>query len=199
LFVTIECLGRSDPPNARLQCESKKLEQGSTCVLICDPGYIPVAKTIMTCELDSETNQHDWNIAETEFACIEPIAFVIGGIAADYTYLNEVEVLAPGFDCSKQLPIVPYPHKIVGASAGYALGQSIVCGGGKFEYVECRRHAEGSRVCNTNIQCVKTTGGAEWCTGPKTSDCFSYNFIMKVMFFTVCTLSIFLCRHYYIS
>lgn len=153
----------------------------------------------MTCELDSETNQHDWNIAETEFACIEPIAFVIGGIAADYTYLNEVEVLAPGFDCSKQLPIVPYPHKIVGASAGYALGQSIVCGGGKFEYVECRRHAEGSRVCNTNIQCVKTTGGAEWCTGPKTSDCFSYNFIMKVMFFTVCTLSIFLCRHYYIS
>jgi hypothetical protein len=142
----------------------------------------------MTCELDSKTNQHDWDIVETEeFGCIEPIGFVIGGIAADTTYLNEVEILAPGYDCSMQPPIVPYPHRIVGSSAGYALGQSIVCGGAKFEYVECKRHAEGSTVCNTNMQCVKSTGGSEWCTGPKTADCFTYNYIRKV---SLCLLHI---------
>ena len=84
-------------------------------MLQCDPGYIPLGKTLMTCL------GLDWDIQENEFRCIEPVGLVIGGIAQNYDYLNEVEVLAPGFDCTEQGPFEPYPHQVIGASAGYLL------------------------------------------------------------------------------
>ena len=111
-FLFLDCLPRPNPPNSELVCESKKFEHGSTCMLQCDPGYIPLGKTLMTCM------GLDWDIQENEFRCIEPIGLVIGGIAKNYDYLNEVEVLAPGFDCTEQKPFEPYPHQVIGASGG---------------------------------------------------------------------------------
>ncbi len=90
------------------------------------------------------------------------------------SYQDEVEVLAPGFNCDAQDPIPSYPTPIVGASAGFVLGQAIVCGGANEEYVDCRKHTEGSYKCDRNIECVKTKGDTEWCTGPKIADCYSY-------------------------
>lgn len=129
----------------------------------------------MTCVQDTRTLEFDWNLDEAEFKCVLPIGFVIGGIGKDYTYLDEVEVLAPGFKCSKLSKMAPYPHKIIGASAGFVLGQSVVCGGAIFAYVECSQHIEGSQHCNRNYECVKTLGGSEWCTGPKTDKCYTYD------------------------
>ena len=61
----------------------------------------------------------------------------------------------------------------------FILGQNIVCGGAIKTYVECTKHSEGSFKCDRNVECVQTTGGSEWCTGPKTKNCYSYDFIDK--------------------
>lgn len=42
-------------------------------------------------------------------------------------------------------------------------------------YVDCVKHPEGSNFCDRDIECVTTTGGARWCTGPKTGNCYSYD------------------------
>ena len=39
---------------------------------------------------------------------------------------------------------------------------------------------EGSNVCETDMQCVKTSGGTRWCTGPKTDECYSYDYVSEV-------------------
>ena len=75
---------------------------------------------MMTC-----LNTKDWDIDQSEFICIQPVGMVVGGIAKNYDYLNEVEVLAPGLDCSTQGLFEPYPHKIIGASGGFTIGQSL--------------------------------------------------------------------------
>ena len=143
-------------------------------MLQCNPGYIPLGKTMMTC-----LNTKDWDIDQSEFICIQPVGMVIGGIAKNYDYLNEVEVLAPGLDCSTQGLFEPYPYKIIGASGGFTIGQNIVCGGATKTYVECGKNGEGSITCDRNVDCVETTGGSQWCTGPKTTECHSYDFIQK--------------------
>lgn len=140
----------------------------------CNLGFIPVGKTSTTCYYDSTVNDFDWDLEATEFVCVEPIAFLIGGIDETYRYLNDVEILAPGFSCPFK-DIKPYPIKVVGASAGFLNGQSIVCGGGREAYVDCRQHPEKSVNCDRNIECAQTTGGAQWCTGPKTNICYSYD------------------------
>ena len=105
----------------------------------------------MTCKFDKKLKDYDWDIDPELFICVEPVGFVIGGIAKDYSYLNEVEILAPGLDCTipigskldpmtgKELTndITDYPHEIIGASAGYMLGQNIVCGGAIMDYTDC--------------------------------------------------------------
>ena len=42
---------------------------------------------------------------------------------------------------------------------------------------------EGSNVCSTDIQCVMTSGGSKWCTGPKTDKCYSYDYVSKSWIF----------------
>ena len=37
----------------------------------------------------------------------------------------------------------------------------------------------GSNVCETDVQCVKTSGGTRWCTGPKTDECYSYDYVSE--------------------
>ena len=78
----------------------------------------------MICQLDEELGDFEWNKEPQLFACVEPLAFIIGGQSHDLNYLDEVEVLAPGFDCSGQ-DIAPYPLQIIGASGGYINGKSI--------------------------------------------------------------------------
>ena len=78
----------------------------------------------MICEMDDDTGDFVWNKEPQLFSCVEPLAFIIGGQSDSLNYLNEVEVLAPGFDCSAQ-EISPYPLSIIGASAGYISGKSI--------------------------------------------------------------------------
>ncbi len=85
LDVFAECIRSPDPPNGKMNCESKRYEEGSSCVLYCDPGYIPLGRTLMTCEYDTKVGDHDWNIPAVEFSCVEPVGLVIGGIAADYS------------------------------------------------------------------------------------------------------------------
>ena len=78
----------------------------------------------MVCQYDDETGDFDWNKEAQLFACVEPLAFIIGGQSHDLNYLDEVEVLAPGFDCTAQ-EIEPYPLHLIGASGGYINGKSI--------------------------------------------------------------------------
>ena len=50
----------------------------------------------------------------------------------------------------------------------------MVCGGAAKTYVDCDR-TKFSQTCERNVECITTAGGAEWCSGPKTKDCYVYN------------------------
>ncbi len=90
-------------------------------------------------------------------------------------YTDEVELLNPGFNCLAAAKIAPYPMVIQGASAGFAIGKTIVCGGATMSYVECQETYEKNYHCDRNIDCTITGGGTRWCSGPKVDRCFSYN------------------------
>ena len=91
-----------------------------------------------------------------------------------------MEVFAPGMDC-KDSKLAPYPKRIKGTVSGFILGKAIVCGGAEMTYVDCLRHNEGSKDCDRDYECVKTTGGTQWCTGPKTGACYSLDTVSKVI------------------
>lgn len=187
----IDCLPLSNPPNGKIVCESKKFAVTSKCFLYCNPGYIPIEQTSTTCKYDIKLDEYIWDVEQSSFGCIEPIGLAIGGIdskykykhihsvgkaalqLANFSYLDEVEVVAPGFTCKDQM-MPPYPFKIVGTVSAFLLGKSIVCGGGRMDYIECTE-TDGERICQKNIECVSTAGNAQWCTGPKLGDCFSYD------------------------
>ena len=176
-FACTDCLKRDDPPNGRLVCNSKRFEANSECSLLCHPGYIPLGQTVMTCQYETKTQDYDWNRQPDEFVCVRAVGLVIGGIAADSTYLSEVEVLAPGYDCERQAPLPDYPLEVIGASAGFIQGHNLVCGGAAMTYVDCGPHSEGSKLCDRNVDCVRTEGGSRWCTGPKIRKCYSLDLI----------------------
>ena len=50
--------------------------------------------------------------------------FVIGGQDKSLRYLNDVEVLAPGFECS-ETELNPFPIRLKWASAAFINGQTI--------------------------------------------------------------------------
>ena len=83
-------------------------------------------------------------------------------------------------DC-KDSKLAPYPKRIKGTVSGFILGKAIVCGGAEMTYVDCLRHNEGSKDCDRDYECVKTTGGTQWCTGPKTGACYSLDTVSKVI------------------
>lgn len=165
-----ECLRRNNPANGRVVCESKRYAEGSKCEIKCDPGYIPLDQIITTCILDEKLNDFVWDVDDNRLICVRAISLLIGGIGTDYQYLDDVEVFAPGMSCLTHPPA--YPHKIVGTVGGFTRGTNIVCGGGVMEYVDCSKHPEGMRDCETDIHCAKTNGEALWCTGPKTKACY---------------------------
>ena len=178
-FGCTECVRRDDPPNGKISCESKRYASGSSCYLQCDHGYIPIGKTKMTCEFDSKLDDFEWNLDEDQFKCVEPIGLVIGGQDDSLRYSNEVEIIALGFTCQSQF-LNPFPLNLIGASAGFSDGESIICGGAIEAYRECSDHKEGNVFCDYNTECVKTLGGAQWCTGPKTDLCYTYEPILSL-------------------
>lgn len=170
-FGCTECLRKYDPPNGQFYCESKRYAEGSTCHLKCNPGYIHFDQAATTCLYDESIDDYEWSISDDRLKCVKGIALIIGGIQANYEYTNDVEVFHPNVECVSRPPA--YPFKVVGTVSGFTKGQNIVCGGGKMEYADCSRHYEGSWDCGTDMDCVKTQGGARWCTGPKTKECYS--------------------------
>ena len=169
-----ECLRRFDPPNGKVKCQSKRYAEGSKCEIICDPGYIPLDQISTTCEFDKKLNDYVWSFEDDRLQCVKAISLIIGGIQSNYEYINDVEVFSAGLACSTSPP--NYPHDIVGTVGGFLHGQNIVCGGGKMEYVDCSKHSEGMTDCKKNIDCVQTSGGAQWCTGPKIKHCYSLSY-----------------------
>ena len=70
-------------------------------------------------------DEFEWSVEEAEFICVRPVGFVIGGQDQSLRYLDDVEVLAPGFDCSEQEKMKPFPIRIKWASAAFINGQTI--------------------------------------------------------------------------
>ena len=166
-----ECLKRNDPANGKIFCESKRFEQGSKCELKCNAGFIALDQMSTTCIYDEELADYIWDVEDERLQCVPAIGLLIGGIATNTKYVDDVEIFAPDITCKSKPP--SYPHKIVGTVGGFIGGLNIVCGGGKMEYVDCSKHAEGMTDCDTNIECVITNGEARWCTGPKIKECYS--------------------------
>ena len=104
---------------------------------------------------------------------------LIGGMDEKYSYLDDIELYAPKLSCHQQ-KLSKYPLRVVGAVGGfvgrsrkYTNNKVVVCGGATHAYGGCRAHGRG-QACSKNVECVKTKGGAEWCFGPKTKDCYTY-------------------------
>ena len=167
-----ECQRKYDPPNGKIKCESKKYALDSKCYLICDDGFIPYDQSVTKCLYDKKTDDYVWDIDDIRLQCVRAIGLIIGGVQANYEYTNQVEVFAPGMTCTSAPP--PFPSTIVGTVSGFVNGLNIVCGGGKMEYVDCSKHpVERSNDCDTDLDCVHTSGGARWCTGPKVKKCYT--------------------------
>ena len=97
---------------------------------------------------------------------------LVGGIDSKYLYLDDVELYAPGLPCH-QTKLPKYPRKIVGATGNLAgTGKVVICGGAQHRYKGCKGTKQ--RACDDNVECVTTKGGAKWCFGPKTKECYTY-------------------------
>ena len=99
-------------------------------------------------------------------------SMLVGGMDNKYSYLDDVELYAPGLPCH-QNKLPKYPMKIVGATGNLAgTGRVVICGGAQHRYQGCI--GIGHRTCEANVECVTTKGGARWCFGPKTDKCYMY-------------------------
>ena len=97
---------------------------------------------------------------------------LVGGIDNDNSYLNDVELYAPGLPCH-QIKLPSYPFKVAGATGNMARsGKVVVCGGAEQIYSDCT--GTNQRKCEQNVECVITKGDTRWCFGPKTKDCYIY-------------------------
>lgn len=173
---------RPDPSNGKLKCESPRYEEDSSCFLQCNKGYIPLGKTVMTCQKNEEIQDFQWNLDDSEFACVRPIGLLIGGQTDTYRYSDQVEIFAPGFECSTHT-LGPFPLPIYGASSAFINGHTIVCGGATEAYMDCKKDSDNLQKCQRNVECVQTPGGTQWCTGPKIKDCYSFDPILTQVIF----------------
>jgi len=46
--------------------------------LVCDPGYVPTAKTSMQCQVYD--SGFDWSVPFSDFSCIKACNLVVGGM-----------------------------------------------------------------------------------------------------------------------
>ena len=102
---------------------------------------------------------------------------LVGGIDEQNRYLDDVELYAPGLPChQRKLP--PYPLRVIGATGNMAgRGKVVICGGSQYTYSGCTGSIR--RECERNVECVTTSGGAQWCFGPRTKYCYSYEYVLK--------------------
>ena len=97
---------------------------------------------------------------------------LVGGIDSKNTYLDDVELYAPGLPCH-QKKLATYPLKVAGATGQLASnGQIVICGGAVHTYAGCTGIER--KTCEKNIECVTTKGDSKWCFGPRTKDCYAY-------------------------
>ena len=93
---------------------------------------------------------------------------LVGGMGNKKSYLDDVELYAPGLPCH-QHKLPPYPMKVIGATGNFAKsGRAIVCGGSVQKYVNIRSKSQA------NLECTSLQGIPDWCLGPKTKECYSY-------------------------
>ena len=57
-----ECSKRLHPPNGKIRCESATNSLGSSCYLTCNPGYMPIQKTMTTCLYHNASKQFMWDV-----------------------------------------------------------------------------------------------------------------------------------------
>jgi len=88
-------------------------------------------------------------------------------------YLDKTEVFCPDDACSGA-SFPSYPFGVIGSVSGFLFGTAFVCGGARTTYKNCEAK-DGINYCSKNTECVKTTGGALWCTGPKINECYTYD------------------------
>ena len=99
-------------------------------------------------------------------------SMLVGGMDDNNTYLDDVELYAPGLPCH-QMKLAPYPNKVTGATGDMAGdGKIIICGGAQKYYSGCTEGLE--RHCERNVECVTTEGGTKWCFGSRTNNCYTY-------------------------
>ena len=103
---------------------------------------------------------------------------IVGGIDDKNQYLDDVELYAPGLPCH-QSKLPPYPFRVVGATGNIAgHGKVVICGGAKHTYSGCTGTSQ--RNCKRNVECVTTNGGTKWCFGPRTNECYAYEYVVMV-------------------
>ena len=101
---------------------------------------------------------------------------LVGGIDDKNLYLDDVELYAPGLPCH-QNKLPSYPFKLVGATGNLAgRGKVVICGGAQQKYSGCT--GTSARQCKRNVECVTTNGGTQWCFGPRTKDCYAYEYVI---------------------
>ena len=60
--IQTECSKRLHPPNGKIRCESATNSLGSSCYLTCNPGYMPIQKTMTTCLYHNASKQFMWDV-----------------------------------------------------------------------------------------------------------------------------------------
>ncbi len=88
------------PQNGHFNCESPILDVGSSCVLKCDPGFIPELEVNTTCQPTLDwlghpiPDQFEWNRdIRNDFKCVEAVTLVVGGMDRDLRYVYVIYVL----------------------------------------------------------------------------------------------------------
>ena len=138
--------------------------------------------TIAKCKAQKDKNSGQlvgfaWDQVADNFKCVQSINIVLGGIDEDNRYLDDIEIVSPNMKCHhEKLP--PYPKKVAGMVGTFAgQGSSLVCGGATEAYQDCSKLPGDKKVCSKNVECVITAGETRWCSGPKTTDCYTFNIV----------------------
>ena len=104
-------------------------------------------------------------------------SMLVGGIDSKHSYLNDVELYAPGLPCH-QTKLQPYPFKVIGATGNMVgTGKVVICGGAQQKYAGCT--GTHHRECKKNVECVVTDGGTKWCFGTRSKDCYTYEYVFE--------------------
>ena len=62
-------------------------------------------------KLTYEITKFEWDQAPDNFKCVDSITIALGGIDENFSYLNDVEIIAPNMKChNEKLPA--YPIKV---------------------------------------------------------------------------------------